>query len=61
LRAFTDISDEKNPLWETFRIKLVPTLIGFKDGLLIARRDAQPGGGLQKSDLEFLVAILESS
>ncbi len=47
--------DADNPdesLWDDFSIKIVPTLIVFKDGKSIFRRDGKSGAGLRMSDLE---------
>jgi len=50
--ALVDISDEDNPLWETFKVDIVPTLVGFRDGVAIARKDGIAGAGLGMSDLQ---------
>jgi thiol-disulfide isomerase/thioredoxin len=50
--ALVDISDENNPLWETFKVEIVPTLVGFRNGAAIARRDGVPGVGLGKRELD---------
>ncbi len=44
--AEADISDDEDPLWETFDINVVPTIIVFKDGELVFRRDGTLGRGL---------------
>lgn len=44
--ALVDLSDESNPLWDTFRIETVPTVIVFRDGEIVLRRDGVPGRGL---------------
>ena len=59
--ALVDISDENNPLWETFKIDIVPTLVGFRDGIAIARKDGIAGAGLSVSDLQDLLLKLEKS
>ncbi len=41
-----DLSNDDDPLWDTFGIETVPTLIVFKDGEIILRRDGRPGRGL---------------
>lgn len=50
--ALVDISDESNPLWEALNVNVVPTLVGFRDGEAIARKDGISGAGLNISDLE---------
>ncbi len=56
--AKVDLSDWENPLWEEFKVDVVPTLIAFKNGEVIARRDGVLGKGLQRKDLdEFLLQL----
>ena len=50
--AEADISDDDNPLWETFDIRIVPSIILFKDGIAVFRRDGVPGRGLSKNDID---------
>jgi thioredoxin-like negative regulator of GroEL len=50
--ALVDISDEDSPLWETFRVDIVPTLVGFRDGAAIVRKDGVAGVGLGMPELE---------
>ena len=50
------VNEDENPLWSRFNIQTVPTLIAFENGKEIARRDAQPGIGLSKSDLDGILA-----
>ena len=57
--AFVDISDEDNPLWETFKVDIVPTLVGFRNGLAIARKDGAAGVGLGMSDLQDALRKME--
>ena len=52
LGALVDISDESNPLWETFEVDIVPTLVGFSNGATIVRKDGVPGVGLGMPELE---------
>ena len=47
-----DLSDESNPLWESLRIKVVPTLIAFKDGTEFWRANGISMVGLRKRDFE---------
>lgn len=52
--ALADISDEGDPLWERFRIEIVPTIVAFRSGREIGRRDGVPGYGLDGNDLQKL-------
>ena len=51
----SNIDDDDNPLWERFSIEAVPTIIAFKKGKIISRRDAKMGVGLNKSDLDSIL------
>jgi len=52
LAALVDISDTKNPLWENLEVKIVPTLVGFREGEPVVRKDGVPGVGLGMPELE---------
>ncbi len=52
--AYGDISDESNPLWETLAIDVVPTIVLFRDGVPVARRDGVRGRGLSAADLDAM-------
>lgn len=52
LGAFVDISDTNNSLWETFNVEIVPTLVGFRGGEVIVRKDGVAGVGLGLPELE---------
>jgi thiol-disulfide isomerase/thioredoxin len=54
-----DLSDEKNPLWDSLKIKIVPTLIAFKDGTEFWRADGISMVGLRKID--FKQAVIATS
>jgi hypothetical protein len=41
-----------NPLWERFDVEIVPTLIGFKEGRILLRKDGVAGVGLGTRELE---------
>jgi len=55
--AEVDISDE-GKIWDELSINYVPTLILFKDGKIIARRDSKKGVGLEEKDI---VALIEEA
>jgi thioredoxin-like negative regulator of GroEL len=50
-----DISDDDNQLWEVFSIEVVPTIIIFKDGKAVFRRDGILGRGLSEKAIEETV------
>jgi thioredoxin 1 len=49
------INDDDNPLWDKYNINAVPTIIGFSNNSIIARRDAKMGVGLTRSDLNSIL------
>lgn len=49
------VNEDENPLWTRFKIETIPTLIAFKGGKIIGRRDALPGVGLTR---EILTSII---
>ena len=53
--ATADITDDNNPLWETYNINHVPSIVAFKDGKEIGRRNAAAGIGLIEADLQNLI------
>ena len=52
----TDEPDES--LWDDFSIRIVPTIIVFKDGKIIFRRDGKSGAGLKMSDRASAVGTI---
>ncbi len=50
--ASVDISNEENPLWEVFNIRVVPTIIIFKDGKAAFRKDGGLGRGLSQKAID---------
>ena len=59
LGALANISDESNPLWETFKVDIVPTLVGFREGLVIVRKDGVAGMGLGMRELKDALRKME--
>jgi thioredoxin 1 len=56
--ALADLSDFDNPLWETFDIQVVPTVMVFNDGELVYRKDAVLGQGLPDVAMNEVVPLL---
>jgi len=50
------VDEDENPMWERFSIQVVPTVIAFRNGKTIARRDGKAGAGLFDKDMESLLA-----
>jgi thioredoxin 1 len=53
-----DVTDEESPLWETFHLDVVPTVIVFRDGAAGCRRDGRLGHGLSDADVAAVRAEL---
>lgn len=45
--ALVDLSDYDNPLWDSFGVEIVPTVIVFREGEAVLRKDGIPGVGLE--------------
>ena len=52
--AIGDVTDMDSPLWERFRLDVVPTVIAFRDGRPVVRIDGVLGRGLTATDLARL-------
>ena len=50
-----DISDNDNPLWQIFSVSVVPTIIIFKEGKVVFRRDGGLGRGLSQKAIDETV------
>lgn len=46
------LDDFGNPLWDAYKIDVVPTVIVFSGETIAARRDGRAGVGLTEKDLE---------
>jgi len=58
--AIVDISDFDNPLWVTFDIDIVPTVLLFKSGKVIQRYDGVAGQGLNGAIVKEIILKLHS-
>lgn len=58
--ALADLSDLDNPLWEIFDIQVIPTVIAFKEGDLIYRKDGLLGQGLPDNAMNEVVAYFQA-
>ncbi len=56
--AVADVTDLESPLWERFRIDVVPTLVAFRNGKAIWRKDGVHMVGLREADLRELRTAL---
>ena len=57
-RALADLSDLENPLWETFDVQVVPTVMIFKEGEMVYRKDGVLGEGLPNGTMDEVVRLL---
>ena len=53
--AEAKVNEDENPMWDRFKVEVVPTVVSFKDGREVARRNGKPGMGLSKSDMESIL------
>ena len=53
--AMVYIDDWENPLWDEYKVDVVPTLVLFDKGRPIYRRDGTMGRGLGDQDLSAIV------
>ena len=58
--AVVNLSDIDSPLWETFCIDIVPTVLIFNSGNVIQRYDGVAGQGLNAAVVKEIVSQLES-
>jgi thiol-disulfide isomerase/thioredoxin len=56
--AIADITEMNDPLWDSFRIKITPTILVFRDGGTVGRFDGRRFIGLRDSDLNQLTDLL---
>ena len=57
-KAMGDVTDEESALWDNFELEVVPTLVLFRDGAAVWRRDGIRHAGLTASDIDALRAAL---
>src|SRR5271156_5873137 len=53
-----DVTDLESPLWDRFRIDIVPTVMVFRDGAVVARADGVSMRGLGDAELRAVRAAL---
>lgn len=56
--ALGDVTDLDNPVWEQFDIEVVPTVVVFRDGSPVLRRNGILGEGLSEKDLSEVRTFL---
>jgi len=59
--GLVDLTSYDNPLWETFEIEVVPTVVIFRNGRAAYRVDGIYGKGLPKSVVEDVVSELRAT
>jgi hypothetical protein len=52
--AIADITDLKDPLWDTFRIRITPSIVVFRDGSVSLRVDGRRLIGITRSAMAKL-------
>jgi thioredoxin-like negative regulator of GroEL len=56
--AMADITELEDPLWDTFRIQITPTIVVFRDGVSVGRFDGRRFVGLREKDLDGMATLL---
>ena len=56
-----DLTDLDSPLWDTFAVEVVPTVVVFDEGAAVHRADGVAGAGLGSSDLEAIEQAARSA
>jgi hypothetical protein len=54
-----DVTDYESPLWDEFRLKVVPTVVVFREGVAFFRRDGRLGYGLSDADLAAIRTAID--
>ncbi len=53
--ALADISSTSDPRWDALSIKVIPSLVLFKDGAAVWRKQAPLGVGLREADIDRML------
>ena len=56
--AIADITDLQSPLWDSFRIRITPSIVVFRDGVILQRVDGKRFFGIRDARLAELTAVL---
>lgn len=56
--ATVDLASYDNPLWETFEIEVVPSVVIFKSGQVVYRADGKYGRGLANNVMDDVIREL---
>lgn len=56
--AIADITEWNDPLWDSFHIRITPTILVFRDGTPVGRFDGRRFVGLKDSDLDRMTDLL---
>ncbi len=58
--AMADITAMDDPLWDSFEIKITPTMVVFQDGNVVGRFNGRPVIGLRTADLDRLTELVNT-
>lgn len=56
--AIADITDTNGPLWDTFRIRITPSILVFREGKVHLRVDGRRFLGIVSSELSRLETVM---
>jgi hypothetical protein len=59
--AIADITDNGDPLWDRFRIRITPSIVVFRDGVVAGRLDGRRFVGITSSAWSQLLETLAAT
>jgi thioredoxin 1 len=59
--ASVDVSEDDSVFWDVFNLSIVPTVVVFRDGKVIFRRDGVRGRGLSQDAMREAMDHMKSS
>jgi len=59
--AWVDVSEDDSIFWDTFGLDVVPTVIVFKNGEAVFRRDGERGRGLSQNVIRETIDCVKAS
>ncbi len=53
--AMAEVAEDDNPMWDSFGVEVIPTIVAFRGHKELARRNGKAGIGLSEDDLKSLL------
>ncbi len=57
--SVVDADSGDGSLWDEYNVNVVPTLVVYRGGKQVFRKEARPGAGLREADLEEAIGYLK--